>query len=121
MPGFYPGGQRRTMVLPCGKELIGPPNRLDTPYRMHMKKCEQCKNRSLGKRIKDIPFEKSMNGTVDLRGKSKTPNTKGIKIGVGYRGGERVDGVPISEGTTTQTMWLEPEPETEPETNQDDK
>ena len=104
------------MALPCGKQFVGPPDRLDIAYRMHKKKCAICKSRTLSIRVKDVSFEKDMNKTVDIRGKSKVQNTKGTaKVASGYRKGERVDVIPFTHVDATALFGLgsmnaEPEP-----------
>jgi hypothetical protein len=98
------GAQRRTVVLPCGKQFVGPPDRLDIACRMHRKKCETCKHRNLGGRIGDIAFDSEMNKTVDIRGNIST-----AKIGAAYRNGERVAEIPLAPVEAGSMMQPEPE------------
>ena len=53
------GGQRSKISCPCGWSNIGLPNRLDTIFRLHKKKCEIA-NKSTYK-PSDTKFENSEN------------------------------------------------------------
>lgn len=37
------GGQRRTLMLPCGKQMAGHPTEVDKRYKLHTRVCDQCR------------------------------------------------------------------------------
>jgi hypothetical protein len=59
------GGQRRTVTCGCGWSAISVPDRLDTIYRLHKKKCEIA-NKSTHK-PSDTPFNTVDNGMRDIK------------------------------------------------------
>lgn len=55
MVNNHAGGQRRTVVCPCGYRAVGNPDRIDTILRLHSKKCEDGGGMT-GYKSKDMPF-----------------------------------------------------------------
>lgn len=68
------GGQRRSVVLECGKTIRGAPNRIQTAINLHYKKCDHC-----GKfdtfNCKNEEWDKtSANQCDDMRGVTESRN-----------------------------------------------
>lgn len=61
------GGQRRTIILGCGKRIVGHPQRINLLLKLHYKKCECCKKDKHKLNLKDVPFDASSNAVADLK------------------------------------------------------
>lgn len=95
------GGQRRTLMLPCGKQMAGHPTEVDKRYKLHIKVCEQCRGSGteLGKW--------GCAGVNAKDGCSGNHLQKGFKVGIySSEGGEVVNGkTEIPRGAFGDAKW----------------
>lgn len=85
------GGQRRTIILPCGKKIQDKPERIQTKIDLHRKRCSLCQGRERFVST-DYQFENNLNAT-NLRG-GMTYTKQNPMIMRGHNGNE-IDGITL--------------------------
>lgn len=74
------GGQKRTIILPCGKTIIGNPREADNKAILHRKYCQTCPD----DKYKPSPFNSYNNSidnvTMSRQGNASKANKKIIRV-----------------------------------------
>lgn len=106
MDTFDRGGQRRTIVAPCGWRRVGHPKEINNIFNMHKRYCKTCFNDNT-----ILPeFNKSsglFNGWDGIRGKD---NCKEISTTV-FTNGKMIDVITNSTSITQATEIIDMEKE----------
>ena len=98
--GIVGGGQKRTILCPCGYRIIGHPKRLDTITRLHNKVCPDAKkNGSKDVMPSSVPFDKSTNTAMSGFSKSRHGN---MRLDNTITTRNMVEGIFVGETTHTR-------------------